>query len=119
MKKENTATKVGRFAFLIGVILAIVLGLLPLGNYTPYATSAIVVLGLIVGFLNVTARETNQFLIATAVLVIVAGLGSGFLGAIQYVGQYLVRILVELITFVVPATIVVAIKAVYSLAEDQ
>ncbi len=120
-KSDNTALKVGRAAFVVGIILALLVGVFgrELGaTFNTWATSLIVLLGLVVGFLNVTATETQPMLFAGTVLVIVAGLGSSFLGSIQFVGQYLLGILVQLVTFVVPATLVVAVKAVYSLAED-
>ena len=123
MKKsgDNTALKVGRAAFVVGIILALLVGVFgrSLGAaVNTWGTSLLVLLGLVVGFLNVSAKETQSMLMAGTVLVIVAGLGSSFLGSIQFVGQYLLGILVQLVTFVVPATIVVAIKAVYALAED-
>ena len=48
--------KMGHYSFVIGVIIAVVLGLaLPLGQQVnEWLTSILVILGLVVGFLNVT-----------------------------------------------------------------
>ena len=67
--------RVGNYSFIIGVIIAIILGIVSLGAATPWLASLLVILGLIVGFLNVTGSETKEFLIVAAVLMIVAGLG--------------------------------------------
>ena len=67
--------RVGNYSFIIGVIIAVVLGLVSLGAATPWLASLLVVLGLIVGFLNVTGKETKEFLIVATVLVIAASMG--------------------------------------------
>ena len=105
-KKTNTIQKVGSWAFIIGVLIAIIAGFFPL---SPVLTSILIVLGLIVGFLNITGTETNQFLFAALVLVVVAGVGGGLLSQIQTIGEVLKTIFAGMMTFVVPATIVVAL----------
>jgi len=117
MKKVSTAALVGRYAFLLGVILAVVMGLVPKVGSSAITMSILVVLGLLVGLLNISARETMPFLLATAVLVIVAGFGGGVLASVQYIGDYLRGILGALITLIVPASIIVALKEIYMFAE--
>jgi hypothetical protein len=74
---------------------------------------------LIVGFLNVGAKEVKDFLLVSTVLVVVAGLGgaNAALGGVMYVGSFLEGVLTQLLAFVVPATVVVALKAVLELAK--
>jgi len=119
--------RVGGYSFIIGVILAIVLGLASGALGAEAATwlgSLLVVLGLIVGFLNVTGKETKEFLIVAAILVLVAYAGNAstvlsFGGgtAAGLVGAYIAGIFNHLLAFVVPATIVVALKDILSLAQ--
>jgi len=111
--------RVGNYSFIIGVIIAIVLGVFSLGNITPILASLLVVLGLIVGFLNVTGKETKEFLLVAVVLVIAASMGgaSATLGGVQYIGQYLSGIFTQVLAFVVPATVVVALKDVWGLGQ--
>ena len=116
-KNVKTAALVGKYAFLLGVILAIVMGILPSIGSNAIAMSVLVIIGLVVGLLNVSVKETMPFLLATAVLVIVAGFGGGVLASVQVVGDYLRGILGALITLVVPASIVVALKEIYAFAE--
>jgi len=64
--------KVGRYAFLGGVIVAVLAGFIS-GNWIfPVLT----ILGLIVGLLNVTATEVQSFLLASVSLVIISALGA-------------------------------------------
>jgi hypothetical protein len=113
--------RVGNYSFIIGVIVAIVLGVFTsgLGTATPWLASLLVVLGLIVGFLNVTGKETKEFLLVGAVLIIATSMGgaSAALGGVQYIGQYLSGVFTQVLAFVVPATVVVALKDIWSLGQ--
>lgn len=111
-KKGGSGNKLGAWAFLIGVILAVILG--ALGNVDGTIITILVVIGLIVGILNVKDEETMPFLLAGVSLVIVSALGGGVLGTIEW----LARILAALNAIFVPATIVVALKTVLSLAKN-
>ncbi|MEK6844654.1 MAG: hypothetical protein AABX44_00170 [Nanoarchaeota archaeon] len=112
MAKTRGVDVVGKWAFLIGVILAIVLGLFDpvLGNWI----IVLVVIGLIVGLLNVTDKEVAPFLMSGAVLIIASALGGSLMSDMPYVGA----VLDALLAVFVPATIIVAIKNVFSLARN-
>lgn len=112
----------GAYAFLVGVIFAIIMGLsqkifnIAYSN-TPYAF--LVILGIIIGFLNVGDRDSMTFLIASLSLVIVSGFGQS---ALIYVSNIpflssLTAILAALLVMFVPATIIVALKVVFNLAK--
>lgn len=122
--KENS---LGAWAFLIGVILSIIIGLsaflIPIPALSTYSTAIyaiLVILGLIVGFINVTGKDTQTFLMAAVVLVIVSKFGmesvTGSLIGIR-VGDIVTSIFGALLTLFVPATIVVALKAVFGIAK--
>ena len=116
--------KVGQYSFIIGVIIAVILGLaLPIGvTLQGWLRSILVVLGLVVGFLNVGGKETKEFLLVATILVIVVGLGGSAyaaLGEVEIIGKYIIGILNGILTFVVPATIIVALKQVKDLAQNQ
>jgi len=108
---KKSGNKFGAWAFLIGVILAIVFSFLDGGT-----TLAIilVVIGLIVGLLNVADKEVEPFLMASTVLIIASAFGTGVLGIIPIVGNMLNALLV----LFVPATIIVAIKHVFTMAKN-
>ena len=114
--------EVGKYAYIVGVIAAVIVGALAnyLGTAVTWLTSLIILAGLIVGFMNIGTKEMKDFLLVSTVLVIVAGIGgaAGTLGAVEIIGPYLSAILTQLLAFVVPATVVVALKEVLTLAKQ-
>ena len=100
----------GGWAFIIGVVLAVIFGfVMPSGSWFPWL---MVVIGLIIGLLNVTDAETQPFLMAGTILVIVSALGGDVFSSTQFLGTILNN---NLMLFV-PATIIVALKSVFGLA---
>ncbi len=117
-----TLEVIGEWAFIIGVVLAIVAGVVAAGAGIGTATAGavalvLVVLGLIVGILNVTDKEIKTFLIAAIALIAV---GTAQLNQIDSIipllGSVLQLIVVNIAVFVAPAALVVALKTVYSMA---
>ena len=120
--QENYA---GAWAFLIGVVLAVLIGLsttlipIPaLAEYSAEIYGILVVLGIVVGFLNVTSKDSQTFLLAGAVLVIVSKFGmesvTGSLIGIG-IGDAVSSTFAALLALFVPATIIVALKTVFSI----
>ncbi|MEM4755513.1 MAG: hypothetical protein QW594_00050 [Candidatus Woesearchaeota archaeon] len=116
MKKTNILSKIGTIAFIVGVVLALIAGLWGLSDLW---IAVLVLAGLIVGFLNVTADETNQFVLMTVAIIIVASLAGTMLGVLGWIGTYLKGVFNAVVTFITPATIVVALKAIYAIAKDE
>ncbi|MBI2045139.1 hypothetical protein HYT23_03710 [Candidatus Pacearchaeota archaeon] len=108
-KKGNL---LGSWAFLIGVILAVVLGIAGIMNAT--WIYILVVLGLIVGLLNVADAEARPFLLSGIALLLASALGQEVTSRIRVLNS----ILDALLAIFVPATIIVAIKNVFSLAKN-
>jgi len=110
--------KMGEWAFIVGVLIAVLLGVLP-DNYEGMLTLVLIVLGLIVGLLNVTATESTPFLVAAAALLITGTTGTR-LSSIPpgVLGAFLQNAVENIAVFVAPAAIVVALKAIQSLAKD-
>jgi len=117
-KDMDLVAKIGSWAFIIGVVVALLLGVFGSGS-SPIATSVLIVLGLIVGLLNVTGKETTPFLLASVSLVIVSSMGGSVLAGVAQIGSRLQGVLGAIMTFVIPATIIVALKAIYALAHDE
>ena len=112
------AGKLGQWAFVIGVILAILFGVIP-KDLESMAILVLVVLGLVVGFLNVTEKESTPFLIAAAALMITANAGTN-LSVIrpEVLGSFLQSAVEKIGVFVAPAAVIVALKSIQSLAKD-
>ncbi|MDP2648071.1 MAG: hypothetical protein Q8P35_02420 [Candidatus Yanofskybacteria bacterium] len=98
-------TRIGRWAFLGGIVLAILAGFVAVPNLAV----SLFVLGLIVGFLNIKEKESHRFLVAviTLLLVGVASLEFGKLAPV------IIPALNSFIAFVSAAGLVVAIKQVW------
>ncbi|MEK6984726.1 MAG: hypothetical protein AABX33_09210 [Nanoarchaeota archaeon] len=117
--------QIGDYSFIVGVIIAIVLGLAA-PKIPPTASnwlwSVLIVLGLLVGLLNVSGKETKEFLWVTVALVIVAYAGSAQIrewSNVQFIGPYLSGIFNSIMAFVIPASVVVALKDVWELAKPN
>jgi hypothetical protein len=104
-------SKIGHWAFLSGVVLALIAGFVP-QLQIPTTTWILVLLGLVVGFLNVTARETQEFLIACVAVLIAAGTASNIIT----LGFVVSTMLSNVVTFVFPAALIVAFKAIWEMA---
>ncbi len=108
MAKKGNST-VGSWAFLLGVILAVILAFV--GSLASLAW-LLVLLGIIIGLFNISAKETQRFLFAGTVLVIVGAFAGSTLSSIMY----LTGIFSNLVALFAPATIVVALKSVFEIA---
>ena len=109
--------RVAHYAFLFGLLVAIVAGLFRnlFINRPEVLVTTLVALGLLVGLFNLTAKETVPFLIACIALML-AGIVN--LGLIPGIGLYLRSILSNIVVFVVPGAILVALKTIWKLASD-
>ena len=112
MVKLNKGNLIGSWAFLAGVVLAVILGLFNLAS--GLWLIALIIIGLVVGLLNIAGKEVMPFLLSGVVLVIASSQGNNLLGNVPYVGT----ILAALMAIFVPATIIVAIKNVFSMAKS-
>jgi hypothetical protein len=104
--------KIGRIAFLVGLLISVVMGFVNLGAN---ALAALVVLGIIVGFLNVTGKESQRFLVGTIALMVVGSVGI----QIPAVGSVVTSILQAFVMFVAGAALVVSLKEVYGVTKDM
>jgi polyferredoxin len=111
MPKGKGSNMLGAWAFLIGILLAVIFGFFAVG---PWFGWLLFILGVIVGLLNIGDKETQPFLLAGAVLVIVSSLGGSAFETLKYVPTILKNIL----GLFVPATIIVALKTVFSMAHN-
>jgi hypothetical protein len=122
--RENS---VGAWAFFIGVIIAIIIGvstiLLPLSivrEYSSFIYLILVILGVVVGAsINAVGKDSQTFLITSTIIVVVSKFGmdsvtSSLIGVNP--GFTAASIFSSLLALFVPATIVVALKTVFGLA---
>jgi hypothetical protein len=103
---------VGRLAFVIGIIGAVVAGSLAgLGLFqtTGWFLTTLIVAGVIIGLLNITEQESVPLMVAALVI----GAGAGVLGGLPMVGKFVGSLMTAIAAVVLPASIIIAIKTVY------
>ncbi len=113
---------IGAVAFLAGVLVAILSG--GISKFVPgsaeWVTLLLVILGLVVGFLNVADKEIQAFLIAGVALLLVGIPNGGLLRNLDVIlpslGTALDAMLKSVTTLAAPAVLVISLKAFYSLA---
>jgi hypothetical protein len=104
--------KIGRWAFLLGLVISVVAGFVNLGEW---ALPALVVLGVVVGLLNVTGKEVMPFLLGTVALMIVGTALSSVMATLPIVPG----ILSAFVSFVAGAALIVALKEVYAITSTK
>ena len=109
---------VGKWAFLVGLLIAVLASFLT--GYAGAVALVLFLLGLVVGFLNVSEKDSNKFLLA-AIALLTGGIAS--LSAISVIGlgtitTLLGKILASFVAFVAAAALVVAIKVVFETSKD-
>ena len=139
MAKGELWGKIGSWAFLIGILIALLVGI-----YTAYTIEAdgllmsflytntggwvawlLAVLGAIVGIISVlgkgtiTAKEGPGFLMAGIALVVMAGAFWGWATVLQpYIGALLAGVSMCIAIFVAPAVGILAIKAIWDIGKE-
>ncbi len=110
--------KYGSWAFIIGVVLAIIGGILGVAVFGPAASwipLIFLVLGIVIGLLNVKDKETTTFLVATIALLVTAGVNWA---SIPTIGAWIGAIVLNIAVLMAPAAVIVALKAVWNLAQN-
>ncbi|HLC54761.1 MAG TPA: hypothetical protein VJK07_04020 [Candidatus Nanoarchaeia archaeon] len=114
----------GAWTFLIGVIVATVGGIVLSFGYgvNPIILAILAVLGFVAGFtVDVESSGGNKFLMSAVALVIVSFAGQQGIAGVQFIGINIGKIisstLAGLLVMLVPATMVVAIKNLFSLSQ--
>jgi len=103
--------KVGRWAFIAGIVVAVLAGLFVVG--VSWVTWVLAILGLVVGFLNVSTTEPQRFLLAAVALT----LSASAVLSLPVVGFVLTNILANVLIFIAAAMLVVAIRALLETAK--
>jgi len=105
----------GFLAFIIGFILAVVAGLFFPDNAV--VIIILLILGLLIGFLNIGSEEMVPLLLATIALVVVGNVFSPI--ETLNIGEKLGDIMALVAALMAPAAIVVAIKTLYTVAKPH
>lgn len=116
-------TNFSTLLYTIGVLFAIILGIGSAANATwtqaNWIPIVLILLGLIVGFNNITAKEVTPFLIGTLALIVTLQIAQLHLldQLIPKIGTFLTETIRYFVTIIATAAVVVSFRAVYHLAK--
>ena len=108
--------KIGSWAFIVGVLIAIVAGILGagiFGGFAEYIPLVLVILGVVIGLLNISDKEITNFLVAVIALIVASAVPWA---TIPQVGIWLGNIFAYIGALLAPAAVIVGLKAVWNLA---
>jgi uncharacterized integral membrane protein len=137
MSKDDIMLKVGRWSFLIGILIALIVGLyqaytLASANVAFFVTGTggavawvLAILGAIVGVLavlgrgTITKKETPGFLLAGIALVVMGGMFVGWNAWLNpFIGALLEGVSMSIAIFAAPTVGILAIKAIWDMGKD-
>ena len=121
MPIKSRENLVGAWAFFLGIVLSVLVGIFSGNKSNEAILGVLALLGLVVGFF-VAERDVQTFLFASVSLVLVSFTGlQGIVLAAAIkgiaIGQIISSVLGALLVLFVPATVVVALKTVFSIAK--
>lgn len=128
--------KIARWAFAAFVIIAIVMGLVVgymaynadlhwldsgVSDADAYVTLVLLILGITVGLVSITAKEVTPFLIVAIALIVAAASNVwnplGTIHELLYDWAY--AILRYIVAFTAPAAVLIAIKAIFAMEKTK
>jgi hypothetical protein len=130
MAKGDMWGKIGSWAFLIGVIIALIVGLYAAYNLETNGETfggtiawVLAVLGVIIGLVSaygmgtITEKEVPSFLLAGIALVVMYGVFRG-IGLDPWIGSLLHGVSMSLSILIAPAVGILAIKAIWDIGKE-
>ena len=118
---NETLQKIGPWAFVLGLAVAVILGLFPKALGGINANIALLgVLGIIVGLINVTDKEIDRYILGNIGFLVAASAFESVLSALQLgvVSMGLVSIVQNFIYFVAPGLAIVCIREIFEVTKS-
>ncbi len=127
---EELLRKVGSWLFLIGILVAVIVGLIVGANWytdaNSYVAGLLAVLGFVVGLLSffamgsITHEKVPAFLIGALTLVLIGALSSTWsFGGWQGLEPFLTNITGYIAIFAAPAAGILAIRAIWDAGKTE
>ena len=122
-KKATGWVKASGYLFLLGILISVVAGLVPSVD-SALVTGTLAVIGFIIGILGIAGvgsidkADVNMFLLAVVALMAAGGAGAAF-ADVLIIGAYLMAIVNYIGVLVVPAAVLIALKAIWTSASTK
>ena len=119
-KTSGGGIQLGSIIFVLGLVFAVTFGLGIGKNYADILIGIIMLLGVLVGLLNVTSEEITSYMFSGLVLVLVSYYGMSVLG--ERTASWLTipkGILEGFLLLFIPAIVAVAMKTMFAFAKSK
>ncbi len=117
MAKQSMTSLLGPVAFYVGLLIALGTAFI---NPSGWLYVGLAVLGVIVGLLNITAKETGPFLFASIAFVVTAiGMTLLITTAGVAIPTELIRLAANITVLVGSGAILIALRVIYGLAKSR
>ena len=103
--------KMGSIALIAGLVIAVAGAF---GISAPWFAWVLAILGLVIGFLNVSAAESHRFLLAAIGLM----LSASSVAALPYIGGEITAVLSNIVTLLAPAVLITALQSLFRTVTD-
>ncbi len=123
-KNENGMQKMGAYAFIGGIALAVILGMVP-SLQSGLLVAVLAALGLVVAILNITDKEVTGYLTANIAVMLGANAFNATIALIAgtanlgFIANIVQAVTGNLVFFVAPGAVLIALKQIYAMARDQ
>ncbi len=116
---SNIWSKVGVWSYIAGLVIALLVAIFSgIGGLASWAIWTLVILGVIVGLLNIGDDEVLMYLVASVAFVVSASALEGVFAAVG--GLTMIETFMNaIIVFTAPGALVVAFKALYQVAKSD
>lgn len=119
-QKGTFLEKIGIASFLVGAVIAIVMGAFRLAAFDAALELIILAaLGLIVGLLNITDKEKVLYLVATITMIVIFSSFNAALEKVPVFNDALGRMLQNLTVFIASGGFIVALKSFLDIASEK
>lgn len=116
--KKTEIRKFGHWVFIIGIAATLYFTLLDPSKLQYQHGLILLVLGLIVGLIDVPKKEANAFLIAVIAWILISGVKFEQI-TYQNIGPYLKAFFLNAAMFLSPAAAIVALRIVYRIYKES
>ena len=119
-QKGTFLEKIGIASFLIGAVIAIVMGAFKVAAFDAAIELIIIAaLGLIVGLLNITDKEKMLYMVATITMIVIFSSFNAALEKVPIFNDALSKMLQNLTVFIASGGFIVALKSFLDIASEK
>ena len=116
----------GKLAFLIGIIICVLLGLAAwfapaiIQGMAGLVTLVLIVLGIVVGFLNINEKHNNEFLIAVIAVTLIGSITvQQIVALVPIIATIVTAVFQNVVALIAPAALIVGLKQILSFGMNK